>query len=175
MDATTPEYSQARYNEIKRSISPYLMKVGYNNNIPFIPISRLEGDNIIQYSRRLSWYKGVNLYLALDYINEPIRPIDEILDAPLEDVCKIGNIRNISARRVENSNLNSGMVASCGPYGLTTTVEMHHESLLEAFPADNVAFNVKNVAVKDCGHEASKSEDDPVKRVAVDKKDPTVT
>jgi elongation factor 1-alpha len=29
------------------------------------------------------------------------------------------------------------------------SVEMHHESLPEAIPGDNVGFNVKNVSVKD--------------------------
>ncbi|KAK1384048.1 Tr-type G domain-containing protein [Heracleum sosnowskyi] len=42
------------------------------------------------------------------------------------------------------------------------------ESLLEAFPGDNVGFNVKNVVVKDLkrGNVASNSKDDPVKRAA---------
>merc|ERR1712186_324860 len=38
------------------------------------------------------------------------------------------------------------------PNALTTevkSVEMHHESLPEATPGDNVGFNIKNVSVKD--------------------------
>merc|ERR1712146_805495 len=38
------------------------------------------------------------------------------------------------------------------PAGVSTevkSVEMHHESLSEAQPGDNVGFNVKNVSVKD--------------------------
>ncbi|VAH89741.1 unnamed protein product [Triticum turgidum subsp. durum] len=48
------------------------------------------------------------------------------------------------------------------------SVEMHHESLLEALPGDNVGFNVKNVAVKDLkrGFVASNSKDDPAKEAA---------
>jgi len=42
---------------------------------------------------------------------------------------------------------------------------MHHESLAEATPGDNVGFNVKNVAVKDIrrGFVASNSKNDPAK------------
>ena len=42
---------------------------------------------------------------------------------------------------------------------------MHHESLSEAFPGDNVGFNVKNVSVKDIrrGNVASDSKNDPAK------------
>merc|ERR1712137_1414960 len=44
------------------------------------------------------------------------------------------------------------MVVTFAPTGLTTevkSVEMHHEALTEAFPGDNVGFNVKNVSVKE--------------------------
>jgi len=44
-------------------------------------------------------------------------------------------------------------------------VEMHHESLPEALPGDNVGFNVKNVSVKELkrGFVASDSKNDPAK------------
>jgi len=40
---------------------------------------------------------------------------------------------------------------------------MHHEQLQEAFPGDNIGFNIKNVAVKDIrrGFVAGDSKDDP--------------
>jgi len=40
---------------------------------------------------------------------------------------------------------------------------MHHESLVEAIPGDNVGFNVKNIAVKDLkrGYVCSDSKNDP--------------
>merc|ERR1719474_2011493 len=45
------------------------------------------------------------------------------------------------------------------------SVEMHHESLPEALPGDNVGFNVKNVSIKDIkrGNVASDSKSDPAK------------
>merc|ERR1711897_71233 len=45
------------------------------------------------------------------------------------------------------------------------SVEMHHESMPEAEPGDNVGFNVKNVSVKDIkrGNVASDSKNDPAK------------
>ena len=54
------------------------------------------------------------------------------------------------------------MVVTFAPNMLTTevkSVEMHHESLPEAVPGDNVGFNVKNVSVKDIkrGYVASDS------------------
>lgn len=60
------------------------------------------------------------------------------------------------------------MVVTFAPSGLTTevkSVEMHHESLPEAQPGDNVGFNVKNVSVKELkrGFVASDSKNDPAK------------
>merc|ERR1712137_1349176 len=59
-----------------------------------------------------------------------------------------------------------GMVVTFAPNNLTTevkSVEMHHESLPEAVPGDNVGFNVKNVSVKDIkrGYVASDSKNKP--------------
>jgi elongation factor 1-alpha len=58
------------------------------------------------------------------------------------------------------------MVVTFAPVNLTTevkSVEMHHESLPEATPGDNVGFNIKNVSVKDIkrGYVASDSKNKP--------------
>ena len=68
--------------------------------------------------------------------------------------------------RVETGVLKPGMMITFGPLGITTeckSVEMHHESLAEAEPGDNVGFNVKNLSVKDIrrGNVASDSKNDP--------------
>ncbi|CAA0834084.1 Elongation factor 1-alpha 2 [Striga hermonthica] len=172
MDATTPKYSKARYDEIVKEVSSYLKKVGYNpDKIPFVPISGFEGDNMIERSTNLDWYKGPTLLEALDLINEPKRPSDKPLRLPLQDVYKIGGIGTVPVGRVETGILKPGMVVTFGPSGLTTevkSVEMHHEAMQEALPGDNVGFNVKNVAVKDLkrGYVASNSKDDPAKEAA---------
>ena len=48
------------------------------------------------------------------------------------------------------------------------SVEMHHESLPEATPGDNVGFNIKNVSVKDIkrGYVTSDSKNKPASGVA---------
>ncbi|XP_019199124.1 PREDICTED: eukaryotic peptide chain release factor GTP-binding subunit-like [Ipomoea nil] len=172
MDATTPKYSKARYDEIVKEVSSYMKKVGYNpDKIPFVPISGFEGDNMIERSTNLDWYKGPTLLEALDLIHEPKRPSDKPLRLPLQDVYKIGGIGTVPVGRVETGVLKPGMVVTFGPSGLTTevkSVEMHHEALQEALPGDNVGFNVKNVAVKDLkrGYVASNSKDDPAKGAA---------
>merc|ERR1719400_1389234 len=60
------------------------------------------------------------------------------------------------------------MFAPAGIQAEIKSVEMHHESLPEAVPGDNVGFNVKNVAVKDLrrGFVASDSKSNPASGVS---------
>jgi len=172
MDATEPKYSQARYDEIVKETSSYLKKVGYNPaKISFIPISGFEGDNMIEKSTNIKWYKGPTLLEALDQCSPPVRPSDKPLRLPLQDVYKIGGIGTVPVGRVETGIIKPGMVVVFAPNGLTTevkSVEMHHESLDQAIPGDNVGFNVKNVSVKEIkrGYVASDSKNDPAKGAA---------
>jgi len=163
----TVKYDEARYNEIKSEVSAYLKKVGYKPaKIPFVPISGWEGDNMIDRSSNMPWYKGPYMLEALDNLNPPKRPIDKPLRLPLQDVYKIGGIGTVPVGRVETGVLKAGITAQFGPVGLTTevkSVEMHHEMVPEAVPGDNVGFNVKNVSVKELrrGYVCSDSKKDP--------------
>jgi len=179
MDSTEPAYSGARFEEITKEVSNFIKKVGYNPAaVPFVPISGWHGDNMLESSPNMSWYKGweikrkdgdakgTTLLEALDAIIPPARPTDKPLRLPLQDVYKIGGIGTVPVGRVETGIIKPGMVITFAPNALTTevkSVEMHHEALPEAVPGDNVGFNVKNVSVKDIkrGYVASDSKNNP--------------
>merc|ERR1711927_98106 len=171
MDDVSVKYGEGRYKEIKAEVSTYLKKVGYKPmKIPFVPISGWMGDNMIDKSTNMPWYKGPYLLEALDNANPPKRPSDKPLRLPLQDVYKIGGIGTVPVGRVETGIIKPGMVCTFAPTGLSTevkSVEMHHESLAEAVPGDNVGFNVKNLSVKDIkrGYVCSNNSDDPAKGV----------
>lgn len=162
-------YSESRYTDIKEEVSGYLKKVGYKPaKINFVPISGWVGDNMIDRSAAMAWYKGPILLEALDLVIPPERPTNKPLRLPLQDVYKIGGIGTVPVGRVETGILKPNMVVTFAPIGLSTevkSVEMHHESLAEAVPGDNVGFNCKNVSVKDIkrGYVCSNSADDPAK------------
>merc|ERR1712070_179908 len=126
---------------------------------------------MIDKSDKMSWYSGPILLEALDNVNPPKRPTDKPLRLPLQDVYKIGGIGTVPVGRVETGIIKPGIHAMFAPAGIVAeikSVEMHHESLAEATPGDNVGFNVKNVAVKGLrrGYVASDSKKDPPKGVA---------
>jgi elongation factor 1-alpha len=172
MDEKTVNWSEDRFNEIQKEVSDYLKKVGYTpEKIPFVPISGWFGDNMIEKSPNLKWFKGPTLIEALDNIVPPKRPFDKPLRLPLQDVYKIGGIGTVPVGRVETGILKPNMVVTFAPGSVTTevkSVEMHHESLPEAIPGDNVGFNVKNVAVKDIkrGNVCGDSKNDPPRECA---------
>merc|ERR1712241_1507526 len=165
-DDKTVNYAESRYNEIKSEVFQYLKKVGYKPmKIPFVPISGWVGDNMIDKSTNMPWYKGPYLLEALDKVNPPKRPSDKALRLPLQDVYKIGGIGTVPVGRVETGIIKPGIHAAFAPSKVVAeikSVEMHHESLPSAQPGDNVGFNVKNVAVKDLrrGYVASDSKKD---------------
>jgi elongation factor 1-alpha len=167
MDDKSVNWGQPRYEEIKKEVSAYIKKIGYNpDKVPFVPISGWHGDNMLERSTNLTWYKGPTLLEALDTIEPPKRPSDKPLRIPLQDVYKIGGIGTVPVGRVETGIIKAGMTVTFAPANVTTevkSVEMHHTALVEAVPGDNVGFNVKNVSVKDIrrGNVAGDSKNDP--------------
>merc|ERR1712096_447649 len=182
IDNTEPPYSEKRFDEIVKEVKGYVKKVGYDpKTVAFVPISGWHGDNMLEPSKNMTWYKGWSterketktttgktLLEALDNILPPKRPTDRPLRLPLQDVYKIGGIGTVPVGRVETGIIKPGMVVTFAPSNITTevkSVEMHHEALPEAVPGDSSGFNVKNVSVKEIrrGMVAGDSKNDPPK------------
>lgn len=169
MDDKTVNYDKARYDEISKEVGTYIKKVGYNlEKVRFIPISGFNGDNMIDRSDKMDWYKGPTLLDALDTLDPPVRPIDKPLRLPLQDVYKIGGIGTVPVGRVETGVMRPGDVVTFAPSNVTTevkSIEAHHEQMAEAVPGDNIGFNVKNVSVKDIrrGNVCSNAKNDPAR------------
>ena len=54
-------FSEKRFTEISSEVSNYVKKVGYNPKaVAFVPISGWHGDNMIEASTNMPWYKGWN-------------------------------------------------------------------------------------------------------------------
>ena len=145
MDTTEPPYSEKRFDEIKTEVSNYIKKIGYaSQGVAFVPISGWHGDNMIEPTEKMPWYKGWSverkegnasgktLLEALDAVIPPSRPTDKPLRLPLQDVYKIGGIGTVPVGRVETGVLKPNMVVSFAPSNLQTevkSIEMHHEAL----------------------------------------------
>lgn len=154
MDAAN--YDEKRYNEVKEDIVKLLKSIGFKaDEIPFIPVSAFQGDNVAKKSDKMTWYNGKTLIETLDsYIKEPEKPVDKPLRLPIQDVYSITGVGTVPVGRVETGVLRVGEKIIFEPAGVTgevKSIEVHHQQLNEAKPGDNVGFNVRGVEKKDIG------------------------
>jgi elongation factor 1-alpha len=153
MDATKPEFSEARFNEVKTEVAGILKTVGYKvDKIPFIPISAYKGENIAKATKKMTWYKGPALVEALNSLQVPPKPVDKPLRLPIQDVYSITGAGTVPVGRVETGVLKVGAKVHFMPsdkVGEVKSIEMHHEQIPQAEPGDNVGFNVRGVDKKD--------------------------
>ncbi|MBU2995122.1 50S ribosome-binding GTPase [Cellulophaga baltica] len=61
------DFSEERYNEIKADFTELMAKRDYQDqNITFIPVSALKGDNVVNESENTPWYSGQTLLEHLE-------------------------------------------------------------------------------------------------------------
>ncbi|ETA68761.1 translation elongation factor 1A (EF-1A/EF-Tu) [Methanolobus tindarius DSM 2278] len=151
MDAA--EYSEDRYNQVKKDVSDLLGMVGFKaSEIPFVPTSAFEGDNITKSSENTPWYTGPSLLDCLNDLKEPEKPDKLPLRIPVQDAYTISGIGTVPVGRVETGVMKKGQNVTFNPSGVTgevKSIEMHHEEVPEAVPGDNIGWNVRGVGKND--------------------------
>merc|ERR1712099_118808 len=108
MDCDPANYKEDRFKEILEETKHMLIKIGWKdefvkNSVPFIPISGLEGENLITKSDKMGWWKGldvrdqngkvVHVHTLLDVLNDfcgvPERKVDAPLRVPISSIYKV--------------------------------------------------------------------------------------
>jgi elongation factor 1-alpha len=157
MDIKGVEYSEERFNKVKEDVSALLKTVGYKpDEIPFVPIASLVGDNVVKKSENMGWYKDATLVEAMNGIKEPEKPTNLPLRVPLQDVYNITGIGVVPVGRVETGVMKVGDKVVVVPgregkgvKGEIKSIEMHHEQMQQAEPGDNVGLSVRGIGKKD--------------------------
>ncbi len=151
------KYDQKRFDQLKGEVSTLLKSVGYKpEEVPFVPIASLLGENITKKSEKMGWYTEGTLLETLDTLKEPEKPTNLPLRLPIQDVYNITGIGVVPVGRVETGvmKVNDKVVfvpgrEGKGVTGEVKTIEMHHEQLQKAEPGDNIGFNVRGIGKKD--------------------------
>jgi len=157
MDISGVEWSEDKYNKVKEEVTVLLKSVGYKiDEIPFIPVASLKGDNVVNKSENMSWYTGDTLLQAIDKLKEPDKPTELPLRLPIQDVYNITGIGVVPVGRVETGVMKVGQKVIVVPGregkgvpGEVKSIEMHHEQVQQAGPGDNIGFNVRGIGKKD--------------------------
>jgi elongation factor 1-alpha len=143
-------YKQEIYNKIKSELIDLFKGIGYRNpeKWVYVPASAFLGENITKPSDKMSWYTGPVFLNALDSFVVPEKPTDKPLRVPVQDVYTITGVGTVPVGRVETGILKSGDTLIFEPAGVTgevKSIEMHHETIPEAMPGDNIGFNVRGL------------------------------
>ncbi|MEM2726868.1 MAG: translation elongation factor EF-1 subunit alpha [Archaeoglobaceae archaeon] len=146
-------WDKKEYDAAKDALSKILRMVGYKvEEIPFIPASAYLGENITKKSAKMPWYNGPTLLEAFNLLKPPEKLVDKPLRIPIQDVYSISGVGTVPVGRVETGVLKTGdkiVFEPAGVSGEVKSIEMHHEAIPEAYPGDNIGFNVRGVAKKD--------------------------
>ncbi len=157
MDISGVDWKEDKFNAVKEEVTKLLQSVGFKaDEVPFIPIASLLGDNVVKKSENLGWYSGKTLLETINDLKEPEKPRELPLRLPIQDVYNITGIGVVPVGRVETGVMKIGDKVIVVPgregkgvSGEVKTIEMHHEQYQEAEPGDNVGFNVRGIGKKD--------------------------
>ena len=155
MDAV--EYSEDKFNKVKEDVGKLLQGVGISpDKTTFIACSGLKGDNIVEKSKNMAWYKGPTIKEQFDLFPAPELPTNLPMRMPCQDVYEITGIGTVPVGKIETGIMKVGQKVKVLPgrtgegiEGEIKTIEMHHEALKEAVAGDNVGINIRGVGKKD--------------------------
>lgn len=116
----TTGWSKDRFDEIKQQVTGFLATTGFlMKNVSFVPVSGLQGDNILRRSTNAdaAWYTGMTLVEELDR-SEPLpRALDKPLRISVAEIHRTTQSPLIVSGRVEAGSLQTGDAVIVEPSG----------------------------------------------------------
>jgi len=146
-------YDEKKFNEAKDAVSKLLSSVGFKvADIPFVPVSAYQGDNVFKKSDKMPWYKGGTLFETLDATIKPVeRPLNKPLRMSIQSVLNITGVGSVVTGKIETGIMKPNdkvIIEPAGVAGEIKSMEMHHKQLAQAIPGDNIGVNIRGVDKK---------------------------
>jgi bifunctional enzyme CysN/CysC len=104
------DYNPKVYKAVVRKYSRFLRNINMNN-VAFIPVSGMAGDNIVSLSKNMTWWKGHTVLSLIDTFKKEKAPVEMAFRMPVQDVYKftsMGDSRRIIAGTVATGTLKVG-------------------------------------------------------------------
>ncbi len=140
------DYSEERFNEIVHDFRAFAKKLEIDN-ITYIPISALAGDNVVDKNGKTPWYNGPTLLHHLETVK--VDASHNVVDFrfPVQYVIRPNqNFRGFSGR-IESGRIRPGDEVAVLPSKLTSKVKeivTKNGNLDEAFPGDSVVLTIED-------------------------------
>ena len=144
------DYSEAVYDTIVSDFKAFASKLEIND-IQFIPISALKGDNVVNKSDNMDWYKGSTMMYHLEtvHISSDYNHID--CRFPVQSVIRPHTLENQDYRgfagRIDGGVFKPGDRVKTLPSGFITTIktiELGGEQIAEAFAPMSVTMTLQD-------------------------------
>jgi len=117
------DYSAEVFDKISAEFAALAKRLGLKS-VEVIPVSALAGDNVVEHSTNMGWYRGPTL---LEYLETVPLTIREAADGPLRFPVQLVVRPNAEFRgfagRVERGEVRAGMRVKALPSGRVTTVK----------------------------------------------------
>ena len=144
------DWSEDRYWEIRDEFEGFIPKLDVFRDVKFMPISALNGDNVVEPSKHTPWYEGPTLLAHLEtvhiasdwnlstlrfpvqWVNRPNNPTD----------ARLHDFRGLSGQ-IASGIVRKGQTVAVLPAGIKTTVKdiwTYNGSLEEAFCPQSVTL-----------------------------------
>ena len=151
------KYSEDRFKESKSILLDFLNEIQSPwiknlDNIPFIPISGLEGDNLVTRSNKMNWYKGPTLKEAIEKISMPEDLSNKDLRLVLYDAYQEPGQGLVAYGRIISGKLevNDRIIVTPGTRkGTVKTIWDEEDEVPEAGWGMDVSFLIKGDAEED--------------------------
>ena len=110
-------YKENQYEKTCSELKQILYSLGYRD-VPMIPISAIEGDNVFKESEKMKWYEGSTLIGTLDENIVPrALPLNKSLRGVVQDVYQYENNQQIIACKIETGTLKPERTVIFNPSG----------------------------------------------------------
>ena len=144
------DWSEDRYWEIRDEFEDFIPKLDVFRDVKFMPISALNGDNVVEPSKQTPWYEGPTLLAHLEtvhiasdwnlnalrfpvqWVNRPNNPTDT----------RLHDFRGLSGQ-IASGIVRKGQTVAVLPAGIKTTVKdiwTYNGSLEQAFCPQSVTL-----------------------------------
>ncbi|NHJ04998.1 MAG: elongation factor 1-alpha [Candidatus Heimdallarchaeota archaeon] len=168
-------YSEKRFIECKKILIDFLKKIQSPwikelDNIPFIPLSGMEGDNLVNKSEKMAWYSGPTLKQAIEKISVPPDLSDKDLRLVIYDAYQEPGIGLVSYGRLISGKMevNDRIVVAPGARkGTVKTIWDEEDEIQLASAGMDISFLIKGDAEEDLrrgavvGHEGKEPSSKP--------------
>lgn len=144
-------WSQERFTEITEQVTGFMKGNGFVlKNVVFVPISGLNGDNLVKRSEdpALSWYTGSTLIEALEESEPASRALEKPFRMSIGEIYRSQQSQMTVFGRIESGTVQSGETLVVQPSGETAsirTIEVDTEAQEWAVAGQNVSIGLYGI------------------------------